>query len=259
MASQLVYGLHAVRSALLYTESNVQEPSLLQLWVDKKRVDQRIQEIIKKARQQQIPLHLVSRQELDKRSKGGRHQGVIAESTIAAAKNEQDLEVILEQLEHPGLFLILDGIQDPHNLGACLRSADAAGVDAVIVAKDKSVGMTATVRKVACGAEQRVAFIQVTNLVRTLQTLQYYHIWIVGTSDAAQKNLYETDLTDSIAIVMGAEGKGMRPLTEKHCDILAAIPMSGFVESLNVSVATGIMLFEAKRQRLVKNGGATSL
>jgi 23S rRNA (guanosine2251-2'-O)-methyltransferase len=146
-------------------------------------------------------------------------------------------------------LLVLDGVQDPHNLGACLRSADAAGVDAVIVPKDKAAGLTPVVRKVACGAAENVPFFQVTNLARTLRDLQERGIWLIGAAGEAESSLYQADLRGPLALVMGAEEQGMRRLTREHCDVLVNIPMAGSVESLNVSVATGICLFEAVRQR----------
>ena len=165
------------------------------------------------------------------------------------AGSEADLENILMNLQTPAFLLILDGVQDPHNLGACLRSADAAGVHAVIAPKDKSVGLTSTVSKVASGAAETVPFIQVTNLARTLRFLKENNIWIIGADALADKAIFDSDLTAPIALVLGAEGSGMRRLTREHCDLLVNIPMSGSVSSLNVSVAAGIFLFEATRQR----------
>ena len=162
--------------------------------------------------------------------------------------DETDLVHILKEKSAP-LLLILDGIQDPHNLGACLRTADAAGVDAVIVPKDRSASITETVRMIACGAAERVPFVQVTNLARAIETLKDSGVWIVGTTDHASQSLFELDLTGSRAIVMGSEENGMRRLTEEHCDFLGRLPMAGQVDCLNVSVATGICLYEAVRQR----------
>ncbi|MCM8528777.1 MAG: 23S rRNA (guanosine(2251)-2'-O)-methyltransferase RlmB [Lentisphaeraceae bacterium] len=163
-------------------------------------------------------------------------------------KNEEFLVKLLAEKENP-LILVLDCIQDPHNFGACLRSADGAGVDAVIIPKDKSAPVTQAVISVSCGAAENIPIVQVTNLARSLKILQENHVWLVGTTDHATKSLYETDLTGGIAIVMGAEGKGMRRLTEEACDFLVTLPMKGKVECLNVSVATGICLYEAVRQR----------
>lgn len=167
-------------------------------------------------------------------------------------KNEDDLYTLIEQLDHDPFLLVLDGIQDPHNLGACLRSADAAGVDAVIAPKDRAVSITDTVIEIASGAAQNIPFIQVTNLSRCLDKLKEYNIWLVGTSDHATQTLYQTDLKGPLALIMGAEGRGIRRLTEEKCDFLVNIPMNGSVECLNVSVATGVCLFEAVRQRSQK-------
>jgi len=166
-----------------------------------------------------------------------------------AVKNEDDLWQIMDALNEPPFFLILDEIQDPHNLGACLRSADAAGVHAVIIPKDRSVSLTNTVREIASGAAEHIPVIQVTNLVHTMKQLKEKGVWIVGTADSAEKRFYEIDLTGPLAVVMGNEGKGLRRLTSENCDFLVYIPMQGFVSCLNVSVATGVVLFEAVRQR----------
>lgn len=163
-------------------------------------------------------------------------------------KSEEFLQELLDEKDSP-LILVLDCIQDPHNFGACLRSADGAGVDAVIVPKDKAAPVTPAVISVSCGGAENVPIVQVTNLARSLKTLQNNNVWLVGTTDHATQSLYETDLTGGIAIVMGAEGKGMRRLTEEACDFLVNLPMKGKVECLNVSVATGICLYEAVRQR----------
>ena len=179
----------------------------------------------------------------------GNHQGVIARGNVPQVKSEAFLDDLLESLEQPPFLLILDGVQDPHNLGACLRTADAAGIHAIIVPKDRSVSLTPTVRKVASGAAQTVPLIQVTNLARTMKLLASHQIWIIGTAGETDATLYQSDLRGSLALVMGTEGKGMRRLTRENCDALVKIPMQGSVESLNVSVATGITLFEAVRQR----------
>jgi 23S rRNA (guanosine2251-2'-O)-methyltransferase len=165
------------------------------------------------------------------------------------------LDELLDRSEAPPLLLVLDGVTDPHNLGACLRTADAAGALAVIVPKDKSATLNATARKVACGAAEVVPLVAVTNLARTLEKLQKRGVWIVGTAGEASQELYSQDLSGPIALVMGAEGKGMRRLTREHCDYLVRLPMAGSVSSLNVSVATGVCLFEALRQRRATSGG----
>ena len=187
--------------------------------------------------------------ELDKLAEGGRHQGVVAQITPRAGDPETQLEEALESAVGPPLLLVLDGVQDPHNLGACLRSADAAGACAVIVPRDRAAGLTPVVRKVAAGAAETVPLVSVVNLARTLRDLKDRGIWLVGTDDTASSALFEADLAGPLALVMGSEGEGMRRLTRECCDQLVSIPMAGAVESLNVSVAAGVALFEAVRQR----------
>jgi 23S rRNA (guanosine2251-2'-O)-methyltransferase len=243
--AQLIGGLHAVRAALKHGADEV-----LEVWVDASRKDARMREILDAARQARVKVQRVERQELDDRLGDIRHQGVGARVTAPAARDEKQLFGLLESLDEPAFLLILDGVTDPHNLGACLRSADAAGVQAVIAPKDRSAGLTPVAVKVASGAAESVPFFQVTNLVRTMQKLQQdLGIWMVGTSGEASQSLYETDLTGNLALVLGAEGKGMRRLTAEACDSLVSLPMLGTVESLNVSVAAGVCLFEALRQR----------
>lgn len=241
----LVFGLHAVQALLTSQPQRVQRLILL-----KERHDQKIQNVIDLAEQHQIKIEYAPRHELDRLANQENHQGLIAYCQKANAFHEADLESLLDSISGPVLLLVLDGVQDPHNLGACLRSADAAGVHAVIAPKDKSVGLTPTVAKVACGAAETVPFVQVTNLARTLRFLQERNIWIYGAAAEADKTLYQADLKGSVALVLGAEGAGLRRLTREHCDVLLNIPMRGSVSSLNVSVATGIFLFEAVRQRL---------
>jgi 23S rRNA (guanosine2251-2'-O)-methyltransferase len=190
----------------------------------------------------------MTRKTLDDKARGANHQGIMARVKSAKQLNENDLDAIVASQEQP-LLLILDGVTDPHNLGACLRNADAAGVAAVIVPKDKSAPMTATVSKVACGAAETVPLVRVTNLARTMRALQEQGVWIAGTAGEATHDIYQAKLTGPLAIVMGAEGDGMRRLTRETCDDLIKIPMAGSVSSLNVSVASGICLFEAVRQR----------
>jgi len=242
--AERVFGLHAVTSLL---ERNPARVSLLQ--VLESRDDPRVQRVLELAGKANVPVRRVSRRELDELVPGVSHQGVVAETGEANNVSEHELTGFLEQLEHPAFLLILDGIQDPHNLGACIRSADAAGVDAVILPKDRSAPMNATVRKVACGAAEVVPVVRVTNLARVMRQLRDAGIWIYGAAGEAETGLYDTDLSGSLALVLGGEGKGLRRLTREHCDGLAAIPLAGSVSSLNVSVATGICLFEARRQR----------
>ena len=192
----------------------------------------------------------MSREELDRIARGTNHQGIIIRALAPAAIGEKQLPEILDRAEGPLLLLILDGVQDPHNLGACLRTADAAGVHLVIAPKDRSVGLTPVACKVASGAAESVPFIQVTNLARTMKMLaEEYRVWIVGMAGEADVNLQDIQLDGHLAIVMGSEEKGMRRLTRDNCDALASLPMMGSVESLNVSVATGVALYEAVRQR----------
>lgn len=239
-----IFGIHAVLALLKKNPKRVTQLLLLDA-----RSDPKIVAIADLAKQHRIPIDWISRHALDQKAKNENHQGVIAVSQRVLAGSESDLETLLINLKKPAFLLILDGVQDPHNLGACLRSADAAGVDAVIAPKDKSVGLTSTVSKVASGAAENVPFIQVTNLARTLRFLKENHIWIIGADADADKAIFDTDLTMPIALVLGAEGSGMRRLTREHCDLLVNIPMRGSVSSLNVSVAAGIFLFEATRQR----------
>ncbi len=247
---QYVYGIHAVDSLLRQNAKSVQR-LLLQVG----RNDKRINGLLELAQNQGVAVVREPRGGLDSMV-NGRHQGAVAEVRKAvggdAASNLWDEAELLQAVDDkagPVLILVLDGVTDPHNLGACLRSADAAGVDAVIVPKDNSADLTPVVHKVACGAAEVVPFVRVTNISRTLQALQARGVWLYGTDGDAEKSLYDSDLTTSLALVMGAEGKGMRRLTREQCDFLIHLPMAGSVSSLNVSVAAGIFLFEAVRQR----------
>lgn len=246
---EIIFGIHAVKSALNYCSDKGDDESLVSmLYVDRGRKDNRINALLELAKKKSVPVTFVQRKKLDELSSGN-HQGVIAQSKAPKVKTESFLDELLQKLHVPPFLLILDGVQDPHNLGACLRTADAVGVHAIIVPKDRSVSLTPTVRKVACGADQSVPLIQVTNLARTLKLLKSYQIWIIGTAGDTDDTIYRNDLTGPLALVMGTEGKGMRRLTRENCDKLVKIPMQGSVESLNVSVATGVSLFEALRQR----------
>lgn len=240
-----IFGVHAV-TAVLERDAK----SVLELWVDGNRRDSRIAELLEKAIEHGVKVMQVTREALDAEAEGS-HQGVVAWAEPAKPLKEHMLEQLLDGLEEPPFLLILDTVQDPHNLGACMRSADAAGVHAVIVPKDKAASLGPTVRKVAVGATETLPLIQVTNLARTMRWLQDRGIWLFGTAGEAEQHLYQTDLKGPLALVMGGEGKGLRRLTRENCDTLIKIPMQGSVESLNVSVATGICLFEAVRQRVV--------
>lgn len=244
MSQTDIFGLHAVTSLLNRNPGRVRR-----LLVQQGRRDERLQTLLDKAETQRIKVIEEPKAGLDQRAGGGRHQGVIAECEPIKALSEKALDVLLDNAGSAPLVLVLDGVTDPHNLGACLRTADAAGVALVIAPKDKSAPLNATVAKVACGAAEVVPYIQVTNLARTLQSLQQRGIWVTGTAGEAEANVYQTDLTGPCALVMGAEGKGMRRLTRENCDQLINIPMAGEVSSLNVSVATGVCLFEIVRQR----------
>lgn len=245
MAEQeLHFGLHAVAALLESSPERVQE-----LRCQAGRQDRRLQQIRRQAEAAGVSCREFSRAELDEMV-SGRHQGVVAVAEPgAAAHSEADLPALIEAAGPKALVLVLDGITDPHNLGACLRSADAAGVCAVVVPRDKAVGLTPVVSKVACGAAESVPFIQVTNLARSLRQLQELGVWLVGLAGEADMSLYQVDLRGPVALVLGAEGSGMRRLTKEVCDYLVKLPMAGSVSSLNVSVATGISLFEAVRQR----------
>lgn len=244
-SKEWVFGIHTI-NALLKHRPEV----ILQIYLQSGRLDKRISEITDRANSLGIPVEVIEKKDLDKKADGN-HQGAVAFcKEIKLEYNESYLEELLNKLERPPLLLVLDGVTDPHNLGACLRSAEAAGVNAVIVAKDKSALMNATVRKVACGAAEIIPFIVVTNLVRCLQSLQKRGIWVMGAAGEANKSLYNTDLKGALALVLGAEGSGLRRLTRDTCDELLSIPMQGETSSLNVSVSAGVFLFEALRQRL---------
>lgn len=243
MSNELIYGIHSVNAVMQ------REPArIIEVYILKGRQDDRLLPLLNELQRLGLSIQEMGRKALDDKAQGANHQGLIAKVKPAKALNEHDLDAILSQHQQP-LLLVLDGVTDPHNLGACLRNADAAGVAAVIVPKDRSAPMTATVSKVACGAAETVPLVRVTNLARTMRALQEQGVWFVGTAGEATHDLYQSKLTGPLAIVMGAEGDGMRRLTRDTCDDLIKIPMAGSVSSLNVSVATGICLFEAVRQR----------
>lgn len=245
--SQIQYssGFHSARNLLKHGKKRIQH-----IWLDSKRRDKRFQEIRALIAQSGLAVDYVDSDTLDKLLPDMNHQGIIIQVKGVVSKDEKFLVDLIENNQHVPFLLVLDGVQDPHNLGAILRTADAAGIDAVIAPKDRAVGLTETVLKVASGAADVVPYIQVTNLVRTLKTLQKDHnIWVVGTSDKVDGTIYQADLKGGLAIVMGAESEGMRRLTTETCDLLVSLPMAGQVSSLNVSVAAGICLFEAVRQR----------
>jgi 23S rRNA (guanosine2251-2'-O)-methyltransferase len=250
-AGTIAYGIHPVRVLLQRSPHRVR-----QLWLASSRdAAPRLQELRTLAGQAGITVVEADDSQLDKLADGERHQGVLVEIAPRPDDPETQLEEALEAIgTAPPLLLVLDGVTDPHNLGACLRSADAAGVAAVIVPRDRAVGLTPVVRKVAAGAAESVPLVQVVNLARTLRELKARGVWLVGTADDATRTLYDLDLSGPTALVLGSEGEGMRRLTREACDELVSIPMAGAVESLNVSVATGVALFEAVRQRRGRKG-----
>ena len=253
MGADVSYGVHAVRVLLTRTPDRVQK-----LWLQDGKEGDRLSELRQLAGERGIQVGTADTATLDRLAAKGRHQGAVAEIAPRSEDPETLLEVALETASGPPLLLVLDGVQDPHNLGACLRTADAARVTAVIAPRDRASGLTPVVRKVASGAAESVPFVAVVNLARALRDLKQRNVWIVGTSDAATRSIYDADLTGPTALVMGGEGEGMRRLTRDHCDELVSIPMAGVVESLNVSVAAGVVLFEAVRQRRAGNQAATA-
>lgn len=242
----LLYGIHTVRSLL-----QRQPERILELFCVESREDSRMQEIMSLAKNQGLSVQKVNKKQMDQWVSEGHHQGVAARCRIQKPLSEQDLDDVLSTAKTTPLFLVLEGVQDPHNLGACLRTCDAVGVTAILIPHDRAASVTPVVRKVSCGASETVPIMQIGNLVRTLESLKKKGVWIMGTSGDAGQSLYQTDLKGPVAIVLGAEGTGLRRLTLEHCDFCMHIPMQGMVESLNVSVATAVCLYEAFRQRLV--------
>lgn len=243
--ARILFGFHAVLSRMRQHATSIQE-----IIIDQDRVDPRMKDLLKLAEASNVRVMRADRARLDGMAgANGRHQGVIAR-VVDTPMPYKDIHDILESdLTEPPFFLILDGVEDPHNLGACLRVADAMGVHAVIAPKDRAVGLNATVRKVASGAAETVPFIAVTNLARTIRELKDAGVFVIGTTMDAPQTLLSTKLDGPIAIVLGSEGEGIRRLTAETCDALVTIPMYGSVESLNVSVASGICLYEIRRQR----------
>ncbi len=240
----LIFGINPIQQLLTHNPARI-----IEIYASKDKSDQRTQTLLAAAAANDISVQSIDPKKLDKWFPDQNHQGFAAKLKSAANLTEKDLASLVASCAKP-LFLILDGVQDPHNLGACLRTADAAGVTAVIIPQDNAASLTPVVRKVASGAAETVALVRVSNLARAIKTIQDLGVWIVGTDGESEQSLYSLDLTGAIGIVLGAEGTGMRQLTRKHCDYLVKLPMAGQVESLNVSVATGVCLFEAVRQRL---------
>ena len=241
-ATQTLAGFHSVIARLRQAPGSIKD-----IYVEAQRRDKRMVSFIEQATEAGCNVHPVGADRLEGLAGGARHQGVVA--IVEARRLADDLDEVLDGIDGPALLLVLDGVTDPHNLGACLRTADAAGVHAVIAPRDRSAGLSTTVRRVACGAAESIPYLMVTNLARTMRELKERDIWLIGTDDQAKESIHQTDTLRSTAWVMGAEGEGMRRLTRETCDELVHIPMLGRVESLNVSVATAVCLYETVRQR----------
>ena len=242
---RVLFGFHAILARL-----RADPKSVVEIFLDETRHDGRIKDLAAVAERAGVKVMKVPTKRLDGFYGGGRHQGVVARVEVKSLSHS--LDEILEQVKGPPLLLLLDGVTDPHNLGACLRVANAAGVHAVVAPKDRAAGISAAVSKVASGAAEATPYIMVTNLARTIDELKEREIWVVGTDERAEQSLYQANIPESVAWVLGAEGEGMRRLTREKCDLLVRIPMSGEVGSLNVSVAAGVCLFESVRRRLPK-------
>jgi 23S rRNA (guanosine2251-2'-O)-methyltransferase len=245
MKSSKLFGLHSVQAALDYTPKKIHKA-----WVDSGRQDKRLGQAVDDLIALGIEPEKVDRKRLDRLADNNNHQGIVIEVEMPGELSESDLKTAVENLSETALFLVLDNVQDPHNLGACLRTSDATGVHGVIITKDNATGITPTVCKVASGAAETVPVYQVTNLSRTLRWLKGEGLWIIGAAGETAHTVYNADFTVPMAMVVGAEGKGLRRLTKGQCDVLVSVPMLGQVESLNLSVATGVLLYEAVRQRL---------
>lgn len=244
-SAKWIAGINAVASAIEHDAEHVRE-----ILIEAGAKNPRLVEIEERARQLDLPVRKVNSQAIGGVAGDLRHQGVVARYEAAKATSESELPALIEAANGRALILVLDGVQDPHNLGACLRSAAAAGVTAVIIPKDKAAPINATVRKTSAGAADRLPVVSVTNLARTLRAIKDAGVWVYGFDGEATATLYSLDMKGNVALVLGGEGEGMRRLTREHCDGLVKIVMPGEMESLNVSVATGVALFEAVRQRL---------
>ena len=239
-----VYGVHAVRWLLKQHPERVRR-----LWLQSTRDDARTEEVAALARAAGISVQRVDGRKLDDWTEGASHQGVMAEAEPSRGWSEDDLYAHVEALAGPVLLLLLDGVQDPHNLGACLRTADACGAHGLIIPRDRAAGLTPVARKVAAGAAETVPVVSVTNLARTMRALKERNIWLIGADAHADREVFQADLKGSVGLVLGGEGEGMRRLTRESCDLVVRLPLLGAVESLNVSVAAGMLLYEAVRQR----------
>lgn len=244
MSESWIAGINPVDGALSHDPERVRE-----LLIEQGSRNARVEALAERARKARITVTMKPRAQLDRLAGGTRHQGVLARYEAPPPLGEDVLPELLEQAGATALFLVLDGVTDPHNLGACLRSAAAAGASAVIVPKDRAVGITPTVRRTSAGGADRVPLVAATNLARTLRALKAAGVWLVGLAGDTEASLFDMDLAGPVALVLGSEGEGMRRLTRDTCDFVARIPMPGHMESLNVSVATGVALFEAVRQR----------
>jgi 23S rRNA (guanosine2251-2'-O)-methyltransferase len=244
-----VYGVHAVRWLLRQHPERVRR-----LWLQSTRNDERAEEIVALARAAGISVQRVDGRKLDEWTEAASHQGVVADADPSRAWTEDDLYRHLEALTGPALLLLLDGVQDPHNLGACLRTADACGAHGLIIPRDRAAGLTPVARKVAAGAAETVPVVTVTNLARTMRALKERNLWLIGADVEGDREAYEADLKGPVGLVMGSEGEGMRRLTRESCDVIVRLPVRGAVESLNVSVAAGMLLYEAVRQRGAARG-----
>jgi 23S rRNA (guanosine2251-2'-O)-methyltransferase len=245
--ARVLIGFHAIAARL-----RAEPESVLEILADETRHDARIENVLATATAKGVRVLRVPGRRLDGFYGGGRHQGIVAR--VRPRDGRVDLETILDALAEPPLVLVLDGVTDPHNLGACLRVADAAGAHAVIVPKDRSAGLSPVVTRVAAGAAESVPFLSVTNLARTLDALKERGVWVIGAAQDADDDLYAAALPDAVAWVFGAEGEGMRRLTRERCDRIVRVPMHGRVESLNVSVAAGVCLYESRRRRTAGAG-----
>ncbi len=244
MSEQYVYGVHAVLALLANPHRTT-----YQLFINQERMDKRVQEVIDEALRAGVVIEKLGTTKMNQRFADFNHQGVVARASSLPDYGESDLIPLLESSKKPALILILDGVTDPHNLGACLRTADATGVDFVVIPKDKSAQITPVVSKVACGGAESIPLVRVTNLVRAIDVLKEAGVWVYGAAGESNTALYQVDCKGAMAVVMGAEGEGLRRLTREHCDGLFFLPMLGTVGSLNVSVATGVSLYEVVRQR----------
>ena len=240
-----IFGIHAIQAALDFSANKIHK-----IWVDQQRKDKGLSELSNQLRSLGLPIEKCDRKNLDKMAGDKNHQGIVAEIEMPAVHSEDELKQFIKTTDETPFFLVLDQVQDPHNLGACLRTADAAGVHGIIITKDNSSGITPIVCKVASGAAETVAVYQVTNLARSLRWLKENNIWVMGTTSEAEQTIFDADLTIPLALVMGSEGTGMRRLTQEQCDFLVKLPMVGQVESLNISVAAGVMIYEVFKQRM---------